>query len=58
MEEKAIPLTLEERCLIETVLKNHRKTTLNNRKQSTLPDKDHIYVRTATVIDQVLDKLK
>lgn len=50
--------TSEQQCLIVRLLMAERKTVLNNRSQSKNPDKGHIYLHQATVIDQLLDKLK
>jgi hypothetical protein len=53
-----VEITSVEQHLLMRLLMVERKTVLNNRQQSKNPDKEHLYVHQATVIDILLGKLK
>jgi len=55
---KDVTLSDEELCIIVSLVRDRRKNILNNRIQSKNPDKDHLFVYQATVIDNILDKLR
>ena len=51
-------LTPEEKAVLLTLIKNHRKTTMNNRDQTKDRNKDYLYNHTAAILDQLQDKLQ